>query len=113
MQVLRAHGLDHGDYVIVDARDPEEALQLLAAGRIDALIEVVSAPWRQLASTATLVPMTLVPLEAEAMARLSESVPGLVPLAIPERTYVARRAPSTRSPPRRCSWRATPCPTHR
>lgn len=87
MQVLRTHGLEHGDYVIVDARDPEEALQLLAAGRIDALIEVVSAPWRQLASTATLVPMTLVPLEAEAMARLSESVPGLVPLAIPERTY--------------------------
>ncbi len=51
MQVLRAHGLDHGDYVIVDARDPEEALQLLAAGRIDAVIEVVSAPWRQLASS--------------------------------------------------------------
>ncbi len=37
MQVLRAHGLEHGDYVIVDTRNPEEALQLLAAGRIDAV----------------------------------------------------------------------------
>ncbi len=87
MQVLRAHGLDLDDYVIVDVRDPEEALQLLVAGRIDAVIEVVSAPWRQLASSAALVPMTLVPLDAEAMGRLSESVPGLVPLAIPDRTY--------------------------
>jgi TRAP transporter TAXI family solute receptor len=91
MQVLRAHGLDHGDYVIVDAVTPEEALQLLAADRIDAVIEVVSAPWRQLASTAAVVPMTLVPLDADAMQRLSESVPGLVPLVIPARTYVGQQ----------------------
>ena len=87
MQVLRAHGLDHGDYVIVDARSPEEALQLLADGQIDAVVEVVSAPWRQLATAAAQVPMTLLPLEADAMTRVSESVPGLVPLAIPDRTY--------------------------
>jgi TRAP transporter TAXI family solute receptor len=87
MQVLRAHGLEHGDYVIVDTRDPEEALQLLVAGRIDAVVEVVSAPWRQLATAAAQVPMTLVPLDAHAMVRVSESVPGLVPLAIPDRTY--------------------------
>jgi TRAP transporter TAXI family solute receptor len=87
MQVLRAHDLGHGDYVIVDARSPEEALQLLADGQIDAVVEVVSAPWRQLAAAAAEVPMTLLPLEADAMARVSESVPGLVPLAIPDRTY--------------------------
>jgi TRAP transporter TAXI family solute receptor len=87
MQVLRAHDLDHGDYVIVDARSPEEALQLLADGQIDAVVEVVSAPWRQLATAAAQVPMTLLPLEADAMTRVSESVPGLVPLAIPDRTY--------------------------
>ncbi len=87
MQVLRAHDLGHGDYVIVDARSPEEALQLLADGQIDAVVEVVSAPWRQLATAAAQVPMTLLPLEADAMTRVSESVPGLVPLAIPDRTY--------------------------
>jgi len=87
MQVLRAHDLGHGDYVIVDARSPEEALQLLADGQIDAVVEVVSAPWRQLATAAAQVPMTLLPLEADAMTRVSESVPGLVPLAIPARTY--------------------------
>jgi len=87
MQVLRAHDLDHGDYVIVDAHSPEEALQLLADGQIDAVVEVVSAPWRQLATAAAQVPMTLLPLEADAMTRVSESVPGLVPLAIPDRTY--------------------------
>ena len=87
MQVLRAHDLGHGDYVIVNARSPEEALQLLADGQIDAVVEVVSAPWRQLATAAAQVPMTLLPLEADAMTRVSESVPGLVPLAIPARTY--------------------------
>jgi TRAP transporter TAXI family solute receptor len=93
LQVLRAHGLDHGDYVSVDASNPEEALQWLAAGRIDAVIEVVSAPWRQLASTATVVPMTLVPLDADPMARVAESVPGLVTLAIPDRTYGWQQGP--------------------
>ena len=90
MQVLRAHGLEHGDYVNVETRNPEEALQLLAAGRIDAVVEVVSAPWRQLATAAAQVPMTLVPLDADAMVRVSESVPGLMPLAIPDRTYVGQ-----------------------
>ena len=87
MQVLRAHDLGHDDYVIVDARSPEESLQRLADGQIDAVVEVVSAPWRQLATAAALVPMTLLALDADAMSRVSESVPGLVPLAIPDRTY--------------------------
>jgi TRAP transporter TAXI family solute receptor len=87
MQVLRAHDLGHDDYVIVDARSPEEALQLLADAQIDAVVEVVSAPWRQLATAAAQAPMTLLPLDADAMAGVSESVPGLVRLTIPERTY--------------------------
>ena len=87
MQVLRAHGLEHGDYVSVDTRSPDEALQLLAAGRIDALIEIISAPWRQLAVAAAQTPMTLLPLDPDAMTRLTDSVPGLVPLTISQRTY--------------------------
>jgi TRAP transporter TAXI family solute receptor len=87
MQVLRAHGLEHDDYVSIDTRSPDEALQLLVAGRIDALIEVVSAPWRQLAVAAAQTPMILLPLDPDAMTRLTDSVPGLVPLTISQRTY--------------------------
>jgi TRAP transporter TAXI family solute receptor len=87
MQVLRAHGLERDDYVIVDAGGPDEALQLLAASRIDAVIEVISAPWRQLAAASAQAPMILLPLDPDAMTRLAESVPGLVPLTISQHTY--------------------------
>lgn len=87
LQVLRAHGLDPGDYVVIETRDPAEALDLLAAGRIDAVIEVVSAPWRQLAVAAAQAPLQLLPLDTAAMQQLDATVPGLLPLTIPERTY--------------------------
>ena len=87
LQVLRAHGLDPDGFVAVDARDPEEALSLLVAGRIDAVIEVVSAPWRKLDAVAATTELALLPLSAEAMAALGQSMPGLVPLAIPDHSY--------------------------
>jgi TRAP transporter TAXI family solute receptor len=86
-QVLRAHGLAPGDYVTVAARGPDEALQWLAAGRIDAVIEVVAAPWRQLVAISAQTPMTLLPLDLEAMNRLGETVPGLLALKIRRHTY--------------------------
>jgi TRAP transporter TAXI family solute receptor len=87
LQVLRAHGLDPDGFVAVDARDPEEALSLLVAGRIDAVIEVVSAPWRKLDAVAATTELALLPLSAEAMSDLGQSMPGLVPLAIPDHSY--------------------------
>ncbi len=87
LQVLRAHGLNPGDYVLVDSSQPAAALQLLTAGHLDAVIEVVSAPWAQLASAAAQTPLQLLPLDPTAMSGLAEAVPGLVPLSIPERTY--------------------------
>jgi len=87
LQVLRAHGLNPGDYVLVDSDQPAEALQLLAAGDVDAVIEVVSAPWAQLNTAAAQAPLQLLPLDSAAMSILAETVPGLVPLSIPERTY--------------------------
>jgi TRAP transporter TAXI family solute receptor len=91
LQVLRAHGLNPGDYVLVDSGQPTEALQWLAAGKVDAVIEVVSAPWAQLNSAAAQTPLQLLPLDSAAMSILAETVPGLVPLAIPERTYAWQR----------------------
>ena len=91
LQVLRAHGLNPGDYVLVDSGQPTEALQWLAAGKVDAVIEVVSAPWAQLNSAAAQTRLQLLPLDSAAMSILAETVPGLVPLAIPERTYAWQR----------------------
>jgi TRAP transporter TAXI family solute receptor len=91
LQVLRTHGLNPGDYVLVDSSHPAEALQWLAAGRIDAVIEVVSAPWAQLTSTAAQTPLQLLPLDPMAMSSLAEAAPGLVPFTIPERTYAWQR----------------------
>jgi TRAP transporter TAXI family solute receptor len=87
IQVLRAHGLDVADYVAADAGNPDEALRLLADGGIDAVVEVVSAPWSQLAAVAAKTPLTLLPLDPAAVAQLAGNLPGLVPLSIPDRTY--------------------------
>jgi TRAP transporter TAXI family solute receptor len=96
IHILREHGLAAGDYVAVDGGRPDVALQLLADGRVDAVIEVVSAPWSQLVSAAARTPLRLLPLEADVIAELAEQLPGLVPLAIPDRTY---------------PWQAGPVPT--
>jgi TRAP transporter TAXI family solute receptor len=90
IQVLRAHGLEYDDYVSVDAASPEEALQLLLTDRTDAVIEVISAPWQQFVSVAAQSPLKLLPLDLDAMQRLSEYVPGLVPLTILPRTYAGQ-----------------------
>jgi TRAP transporter TAXI family solute receptor len=87
MFVLRAHGLQTADYVPEDTDSPEEALQSLIDGRVDAVIEVVSAPWSQLATAAMRAPLKLLPLDAAAVAALAENLPGLLPLAIPAHTY--------------------------
>jgi TRAP transporter TAXI family solute receptor len=91
LQVLRAHELSPGDYMLVDSERPAAALQLLAAGDVDAVIEVISAPWAQLNAAAAQVPLQLLPLDPAAMTGLAETVPGLVPLSIPERTYAWQR----------------------
>jgi TRAP transporter TAXI family solute receptor len=87
LQVLRAHGIEQDGIVAVDTRDPEEALALLVAGRIDAVIEVISIPWRKLDAVAATSDLVLLPLSDEAMTALGQSVPGLVPLAIPDHSY--------------------------
>ena len=92
-QVLRAHGLGPDDYAAVEASEPEEALQMLTTGRVDAVIEVVSAPWTQLAGAAARAPLQLLPLESSALVGLADAAPGLVALTIPERTYGWQRGP--------------------
>lgn len=88
LQVLAAHGLEPGTYTESFVQGgPGESMEQLAAGTLDAVVAVVSAPWRQLAQVASRLPLRILPLDPAAMDRVLTDVPGLVLLAIPARTY--------------------------
>ncbi|MCM2312794.1 MAG: TAXI family TRAP transporter solute-binding subunit [Steroidobacteraceae bacterium] len=87
LRMLSQAGVDAAGLAYVFSGDPTDALGMLVAGELDAVIEVVAAPWQQLRAVAQDAPLRLVPLGREESARISEAVPGLVPLGIPARTY--------------------------
>lgn len=78
-------GLDQIDGL--EEPSPQVALDRLAAGEIDAVIEVVSAPWRQLEIAMHASRLKLLPLDPGTIAQATADVHGLVPLDIPGRTY--------------------------
>jgi TRAP transporter TAXI family solute receptor len=92
-RVLAAHGIPAGAYVEVAAAGPRSALQQLAAGEIDAVVEVVSAPWAQLAALADGTPFRLLPLDPQVIELILAEVHGTVPLVIPARTYPEQDTP--------------------
>jgi TRAP transporter TAXI family solute receptor len=85
--LLEAAGIGSGQVVGLGEPSAEVALDELAAGRIDAVIEVVSAPWRQLEIEMYASRLKLLPLDSETIAQAVAEVHGLVPLEIPGRTY--------------------------
>jgi TRAP transporter TAXI family solute receptor len=85
--VLATAGIDIKRIAVVEARTPEAALGLLADGGIDAVIEVVSAPWRQLEIAMHAAPLRLVALDLGTRVELGAAARGLLPLSIPARTY--------------------------
>jgi TRAP transporter TAXI family solute receptor len=92
-RVLAAHGLAPDAVVEVATAGPRDALQRLAGGEVDAVVEVVSAPWAQLAELAAGTAFRLLPLDAQAVANLQADVHGLLPLVIPARTYPGQDEP--------------------
>lgn len=93
VQVLAAHGLSVGRYREAGAADPGDALEQLAAGSVDAVVEVISTPWSQLAQLARRLPLRVLPLDEAAIERSVAAIHGLVPLAIPARTYPGQEEP--------------------
>jgi TRAP transporter TAXI family solute receptor len=93
LQVLAAHGLEPGSYSEVEVVRVEDALDRLAAGTVDAVIEVVSAPWSQLSQVAGLDSFRVLSLDPEAVGRIEAAVHGVVRLDIPARTYVGQEEP--------------------
>jgi TRAP transporter TAXI family solute receptor len=93
LQVLDAHGLAAGSYTEVRTEGPGDALEQLAEGSLDAVVEVVSAPWRLLARMNAAGPLRLVPLDSSVAERLAAERPALVQLVIPARTYPWQEQP--------------------
>jgi TRAP transporter TAXI family solute receptor len=84
---LAAHGLDMDAFNEAHADGPEDALAQLIEGRLDAVVEVASAPWGQLSTAADRSTIRLLSLDTAAVERISAEAHGVVPLTIPARTY--------------------------
>ena len=92
LRLLAHAGIDSAGLVPIEYGGPADALARLAAGELDAVIEVTSAPWQQLQEALRTTPLRLVALDAGQAARIGADLPGLVPLAIPARTYAGQLA---------------------
>jgi TRAP transporter TAXI family solute receptor len=91
-RVLEAAGVDVDDLEVAETTSPQFALDQLARGELDAVIEVVSAPWRQLEIAMHATPLRLLPFDLETRLELGEAAHGLFPLTIPARTYPGQDA---------------------
>jgi TRAP transporter TAXI family solute receptor len=87
LRLLSLAGVDASGLAAIHDGDTATALAKLAAGELDAVIEVVSAPWQQLQVIAARTPLRLIGFDAEQAARIAVDLHGLVPLGIPARTY--------------------------
>ncbi len=92
-RLLEVAGVDVRGLEEAEAQSPQQALDLLVNGEIDAVVEVVSAPWRQLEIAMHAAPLRLVPLDLQSRVQLSQRVPGLFPLTLAARTYPGQDEP--------------------
>lgn len=93
LRVLAAHGLQPGSYTEVEFVDAGEALARLGDGAVDAVIEVISAPWGKLSQATPPGSFRLLSLDPAVIEGIEETVHGVVRLDIPARTYAGQEAP--------------------
>jgi len=93
LQALAAHGLGDGSVTEVGPIGQSDALRGLADGSVDAVVEVVSAPWRALGRMAGGTPLRLLPLDPEPISALAGGRSALVPILIPAHTYPGQIEP--------------------
>lgn len=87
LQALQYTGIETGSIIAVEVRSPADALEQLAKGNVDAVAIVVSAPWGPMLAAMQRVPMSVLSLDVEAVAKLNANIRGLVPITIPAHTY--------------------------
>lgn len=92
LRLLAHAGVDADELEEQYQGDPTDALDRLAAGELDAVIEVASPPWTQLQAAARATPLRLLQIDAETAERIAAEVHGLVPLSVPARTYPGQDA---------------------
>jgi TRAP transporter TAXI family solute receptor len=92
-RVLEAAGVDVAGLEVAETAPPQVALDQLARGEIDAVIEVVSAPWRQLEIAMHATQLRLLPLDLQTRVELGTEAHGLFPLTVPARTYPGQDEP--------------------
>jgi TRAP transporter TAXI family solute receptor len=92
LRLLAHAGIDPAGLERVDYGSPADALARLAAGEIDAVIEVASAPWAQLQAAQRTAPLRLLALEAGEAVQIGTDLHGMLSLAIPARTYAGQPA---------------------
>lgn len=93
LQVLEAHGLGSGSFTEVMRKGAQDALEELMDGSIDAVVEVVSAPWGVLARMRAAGALRLLPLNPGVVERLAADQPALLSLTIPAHTYAWQDQP--------------------
>jgi TRAP transporter TAXI family solute receptor len=93
LQMLAAHGLGMDSITEVATERPADALRRLADGSLDAVVEVVSAPWGALLRMGDRSGFVLLPLEPDAIEAIVAGSPAIVPLVIPARTYPGQEQP--------------------
>jgi len=92
LDVLQAHGLSANDFVAVES-PLNEALVALSRKEIDALIQVIGFPADNIRSAMAVVPLRLLPLDAQAIHTLAADNPARFPLTLPPGTYPRQSGP--------------------
>jgi hypothetical protein len=87
IEVLEAAGVGLVDLDAVQGKPPQQALDDLGAGRIDAVILTSAFPTPVVRDLAEEVPISLISLDDELMDRLRQRSPFLISLQLPELTY--------------------------
>lgn len=92
LAVLDAHGIAFDSLTQISQRSPQEALQALRSGEIDAAFMTIGAPARLLSSFFAGNEARLVPLDALAIDQLSQTKRGLLAFTIANFSYPRQTA---------------------
>jgi TRAP transporter TAXI family solute receptor len=86
-RLLAAHGMITGEQYTPDESPLSSALASLAAGSVDAVMQVIGIPSDQIRSTAALTPFRLIPVDDAALAEAVATNPATIRGIIPKATY--------------------------
>ena len=91
--ILRAHGLDSASLESYETRALPEALQALARGETAAVFTTIGVPARVIRDFLALYDARLIGFDGEAIPRLLQEMPGLVPFTISAHSYLGQSEP--------------------